>query len=165
LFQVIQREGGMSEVAAGSAAVAASSQYTSYSDPRSILEGDSKCLVDKYSQIGVDEPAELLKCRLDSAVHVAALQESLLTLEDILDSEKGILLPAMETFDPQSVFFLSYAQSLCSHSTDMQQDIDKTSGTSLLNQQKLLGVLSQLNEFHHFFYCRYDSSMSCGKVL
>jgi len=155
----------MSEATSGSAAVAASSLYASYSDPRSILEADSKCLVDKYSQSAIDDPKELFKCRLDTAVHVAALQESLLTLEDILESEKGIVLPAMETFDPQSVFFLSYAQSLCSHYSEMQEDIDKTSGTSLLNQQKLLGVLTQLSEFRHFFFCRFDSSLNCGKVL
>jgi hypothetical protein len=86
-------------------------------------------------------------------------------LEDILELEKGILLPAMETFDPQSVFFLSYAQSLCSHEADFQRDIDRTAGHSLLNRQRLEGALSQLPEFYHFYFCSYDSSLNCGKIV
>ncbi len=79
--------------------------------------------------------------------------------------EKGIILPAMETFDPQSVFFLSYAQSLCSHETDLQRDIDRTSSSALINRQKLEGALSQLPEFHHFYFCSHDASLSCGKII
>ena len=107
---VIQTEGGTSNnslVLAGTAAVAATaSQYgSSYNDPRSILEVDAQCIVDKYSKVGIDSIEQLRKCRVVSAVNVAALREALLTLQDILELEKGIVLPAMETYDPQSVFF------------------------------------------------------------
>ena len=168
---VIQTEGGTSNGSThttATAAVAATSQQQyggSYNDPRSILEIDAQCVVDKYSRVGVDTLEQLQKCRIDSAVNVAALREALLTLEDILELEKGILLPAMETFDPQSVFFLSYAQSLCSHETDFQRDIDRTAGHSLLNRQRLEGALSQLPEFYHFYFCSYDSSLNCGKIV
>ena len=165
---VIVTEGGISNDAPmGTAAVAAtSSQYGgSYTDPRSILEIDAQCIVDKYTQLGFETPDQLQKCRVDSALNVAALRESLLTLEDILELEKGIILPAMETYDPQSVFFLSYAQSLCSQDTDPQRDIDRTSSSALLNRQKLEGALSQLPEFHHFYFCSHDSSTSCGRII
>lgn len=167
---VIQTEGGISNMSITSTATAAvaatSSRYeSSYNDPRSILEVDAQCIVDKYTRVGVDTLGQLQKCRLDSAINVAALKEALLTLEDILELEKGILLPAMETFDPQSVFFLSYAQSLCAHETDFQRDIDRTSGSSLLNRIKLEGALSQLPEFYHFYFCSYDSSLNCGKIV
>ena len=167
---VIQTEGGTSNnslVLAGTAAVAATaSQYgSSYNDPRSILEVDAQCIVDKYSKVGVDSMEQLRKCRVDSAVNVAALREALLTLQDILELEKGIVLPAMETYDPQSVFFLSYAQSLCAHETDFRRDIDRTSGSSLINRLKLEGSLSQLPEFYHYFFCSYDSSLNCGKIV
>ena len=167
---VIQTEGGTSNnslVLAGTAAVAATaSQYgSSYNDPRSILEVDAQCIVDKYSKVGIDSIEQLRKCRVDSAVNVAALREALLTLQDILELEKGIVLPAMETYDPQSVFFLSYAQSLCAHETDFRRDIDRTSGSSLINRLKLEGSLSQLPEFYHYFFCSYDSSLNCGKIV
>jgi hypothetical protein len=56
----------------GTAAVAAtSSQYGgSYSDPRSVLEVDAQCLVDKMSTAGVETPDQLQKCRVDSTLQV-----------------------------------------------------------------------------------------------
>ena len=164
---IILTEGGSSNDAPmGTAAVAAtSSQYAgSYSDPRSVLEIDAQCIVDKYTTVGVETTEQLQKCRVDSALNVAALRETLAALEDIMEQEKGIVMPAMESFDPQSVFFLSYAQSLCSHETDFQRDIDRTSSSVLLNRQKLEGTLSQVSEFYHFYFCSHDSSLSCGKI-
>jgi len=97
--------------------------------------------------------------------YASVVRETLAALEDIMEQEKGIVMPAMESFDPQSVFFLSYAQSLCSHETDFQRDIDRTSGSVLLNRQKLQGTLSQVPEFYHFYFCGHDSSLSCGKII
>ena len=87
---------------------------SAFQDPRPVLEEDAKCLVDKYSVAGLETVDQLLMCRMDSALTVAALWQAFVTLEDILELERGILLPAMETMDPQAIFFLSYGQTSCS---------------------------------------------------
>lgn len=138
---------------------------SSFTDPRPLLEMDAQCLLDKFTVNSVDTVEQLHKCRLDSAVTVAAVRQAYVTLEDILELERGILLPAMETMDPQSVFFLAYAQTLCSVETKRQRDIDRTTNNALLAREKLQGVLSQMAEFHHFYYCSYDDDQSCGKII
>lgn len=141
------------------------SQTSAFQDPRPVLETDAKCLVDKYSAAGLDTVDQLLKCRMDSAMTVAALWQAYVTLEDILELERGILLPAMETMDPQAVFFLSYAQTLCSASTENASDILRTANNQLSSRATLMGALSQVYQFQHFYHCPYDEEQSCGRLL
>ena len=142
------------------------SPYTgSPSDPRSVLEKDSLCLVSKYVQAGVDDNPFVTRGRTESTMTVAGLRQAYITLEDILELEKGIVLPAMETFDPQAIFFLSFAQSLCTQRTVQQNDIDRTSNNKLLERQLLNGALTQFPEFHHYYYCSYDENLSCGRII
>ena len=139
---------------------------TQFNDPRPILEHDAKCLVDKYSASGLDTVDQLLKCRMDSVLTVAAVWQAFVTLEDILELERGILLPAMETMDPQAVFFLAYAQTLCSTSTSKASDIQRTAVNRLPNKANLLGTLSQVFKFQQFYHCPYyDEEQSCGRIL
>ena len=137
----------------------------SFVDPVALLEKDSLCLASKYEQIGVDDSKLIRSGRTESAMTVAALKQAYVSLEDILESEKGFILPAMETFDPQAIFFLSFAQSLCTQRTVKQNDIDRTSSNKLLEKQMLNGALTQFPEFYHFFYCGYDDNLSCGRII
>ena len=121
--------------------------------PLKAWERSTKCLSRAYSELGVDTPDFLRKCRRKSALDVSALKQTFVSLEDMLELEKGVLLPAMETSDPQSVFFLSYAQSLCSKRTIQQRDMDRTVGKSLLDEESLKGVLSQMPQFRHYYFC------------
>lgn len=75
-----------------------------FQDPRPILEKDATCLVDRYSASGVETVEQLTRCRMDSAYGVAAVWQAFVTLEDILELERGVILPAMETMDPQALF-------------------------------------------------------------
>lgn len=140
-------------------------ESSAFQDPRPILEADAKCLVDKYSAAGLDTVDQLLKCRVDSAMTVAALWQAYVTLEDILELERGILLPAMETMDPQAIFFLSYGQTLCSVSTENASDIERTARNRLSNRAILMGSLSQVYKFQHFYHCPYDEEQSCGRLV
>ena len=142
-----------------------SGDMTQFNDPRPILERDAKCLVDKYSASGLDTVDQLLKCRMDSVLSVAAVWQAFVTLEDILELERGILLPAMETMDPQAVFFLAYGQTLCSTATDKASDIERTADNKLPNKASLLGTLSQVYEFQRFYHCPYDEEQSCGRIV
>ena len=142
-----------------------SSYSHSSSDPRAVLEKNSLCLTSKYEQVIANDRASILRGKTQSTMAVAALRQAYVTLEDILELEKGIVLPAMETFDPQALFFLSFAQSLCTQRTEQQHDIDETSSNKLLEKQLLIGALTQFPEFHHYYYCGYDDNLSCGNII
>ena len=119
----------------------------------------------KYVQVSVDDRESIIRGKTESTMTVAALRQAYVTLEDILELEKGIVLPAMETYDPQAIFFLSFAQSMCTQRTDQQYDVDRTSHNKLLEKPLLIGALTQFPEFHHFFYCGYDEDLNCGNVV
>ena len=140
-------------------------EASGFQDPRPVLENDAKCLVDKYSATGLETVDQLLKCRMDSAMTVAAVWQAYVTLEDILELERGILLPAMETMDPQAIFFLAFGQTLCSVSTVDASDIQRTAWNSLGNRARLMGSLSQVFKFQHFYHCPYDEEQSCGRLV
>ena len=135
------------------------------SDPRTILAKDTACLLAKVSSLQVDRPDFLAKSGTSIALNVAALKQTFVSLEDVLDFETGMVLPAMETFDPQALFFLTYAQSLCVHRTPQQLDIDRTSSDTLMERQMLEATLTQLPEFHEYFYCSYDYNLDCGSIV
>ncbi len=138
---------------------------SAFLDPRPVLEKDAQCLVDKYSAAGLETVDQLLMCRQDSALTVAAVWQAFVTLEDILELERGILLPAMETMDPQAIFFLSYGQTLCSVATSQASDIERTANNHLTNRANLMGSLSQVHKFQHYYHCPYDEEQSCGRLL
>lgn len=134
-------------------------------EANSALSRPSTCLVSKWSAMRLDTPDHLEKCAIDSAVSVAGVDAALSALTESLSLEGGMLLPAMETLDPQAVFFLQYAQSHCSVSSLQQRDLDRTVVHQLLGREKLKGVLSQFVEFKHFYFCSEESEFLCDSVL
>ena len=142
-----------------------------FAEPLLSFERASRCLEGKYALLGVDTPDHLSKCRAASALSVAAARQALLTLEDMLEMETGRLLPAMEARDPQSLFFLAHAQSLCAKRTFKRRDMDRTTSGSyhrdeLLEEERLEGTLSQIPEFRHYFFCSsLSESTQCGSVV
>ena len=135
------------------------------SDPRTVLAKDTACLLSKLAPMAIDDTDSLSKAGTSTALSVAALKQTFVSLEDVLDFETGTILPALETFDPQALFFLSYAQSLCVHRTHQQLDIDRTGSDHLMERQLLEAVLTQSPEFHEYFYCSYDYSLDCGGIV
>ena len=123
-----------------------------YAQPLSAFQSSSQCLARRFAGLGLDSPEFLEKSRFNSAVTVSALAQTFATLEDILEMEKGVILPAMETYDPQSVFLLTYAQSLCGERTAKQKDLDRTAGDELVNQELMKAVFSQSSEHFEKFY-------------
>ena len=124
-----------------------------FAQPLQALQSATQCLAENYAQMGIDTPNYLHKCRHMSVLDVSALQQAYVTLEDILEMEDGVILPAMETYDPQALFYLSYAQSLCVQRTIKQRDIDRTVGQRLLSEERLKATLSQMPSFAHFYFC------------
>lgn len=125
----------------------------------------SGCLVSQWSQLRLDTPDQLEKCSTKSAVSVAGLTAALTATEEIFNQDGAILLPALETLDPQAVFFLQHAQSLCSSMTLQQRDLDRAVQSSLLGAEKLRGELSQAAPFRHFYFCSDESQYICPTVM
>ena len=125
----------------------------------------SSCLETQWSVMRLDTPDHLAKCSSKSAVSVAGLAAAYTALEEMFDQEGAVLLPALETLDPQAVFFLQHAQSLCSSQTLQQRDFDRAVHNSLLGPEKLRGELSQFAQFRHFFFCSDESQYTCDTVM
>ena len=125
----------------------------------------SSCLETQWSVMRLDTPDHLAKCSSKSAVSVAGLAAAYTALEEMFDQEGAVLLPALETLDPQAVFFLQHAQSLCSSQTLQQRDFDRAVHNSLLGPEKLRGELSQFAQFRHFFFCPEESQHACETVM
>ena len=130
-------------------------------EPNFPLASLSSCLVSKWSQLRLDTPDHLDKCSTKSAVSVAGLSAAFSASEEIFAQDGAILLPALETLDPQAVFFLQHAQSLCSSLTLQQRDLDRAVHSHLLGAEKLRGELSQFAQFQHFNFCPEESQYTC----
>ena len=134
-------------------------------EPNSALAHPSSCLVSKWSAMRLDTPDHLDKCAIDSVRTVAGVDAALSAVSESLSVEGATLLPALETLDPQAIFFLQYAQTHCSISSLQQRDLDRTVNHQLLGREKLKGVLSQFVEFRHFYFCSEESEFVCDSVL
>ena len=125
----------------------------------------SSCLESQWSQMRLDTPDHLAKCSTKSAVSVAGLAAAFTAVEEMFGQEGAVLLPALETLDPQAVFFLQHAQSLCASQTLQQRDYDRAVHNSLLGPERLRGELSQVDQFRHFFFCSDQSQVACETVM
>ena len=106
----------------------------------------------------LDTPDHLDKCADSSAVSLAGLDTALTAMEDIISAEGATLMPALETLDPQAVFFLQFSQSLCSKMTLQHRDLERATTTQLMGREKLTGLLSQFAQFQHYFFCSEPES-------
>ena len=128
------------------------------SSPHNSLERLSSCLGARWSTMRLDTPDHLDKCADSSAVSLAGLDTALAAMEEIVSTEGATLMPALETLDPQAVFFLQYSQSLCSMMTLQQRDLERATTTQLMGREKLAGLLSQFSQFQHYFFCSETES-------
>ena len=134
-------------------------------EPHVALSRLSSCLVSKWSSMRLDTPDHLEKCSGSSSVAVAGLDAAFTAMEEIVSFDGAQLLPALETLDPQAVFFLKYSQSLCSMMTLQQRDLDRAIHQQLLAREKLSGVLSQFIQFKHFYFCSEETENVCETLL
>ena len=130
-------------------------------EPNFPLKSLSRCLVSQWSEMRLDTPDHLDKCATSSAVSVAGLSAAFTASEEIFSQDGAVLLPALETVDPQAVFFLQHAQSLCSSLSLQQRDLDRAVHSHLLGPEKLRGELSQFAQFRHFYFCSDESQHMC----
>ncbi|CAG2053435.1 unnamed protein product, partial [Timema podura] len=95
---------------------------------------------------------------LQTVIDISALKQAYNALVQAVNRLPHTHQPALEQLENDALFFLSYAQSLCSVSTVQQQDID-TSLSSKLEGSKLLRIsLQQVPAFSDAYGCSADSS-------
>nr|CAD7396102.1 unnamed protein product [Timema poppensis] len=95
---------------------------------------------------------------LQTVIDISALKQAYNALVQAVNRLPHTHQPALEQLENDALFFLSYAQSLCSVSTIQQQDID-TSLSSKLEGSKLLRIsLQQVPGFSDAYGCPADSS-------
>ncbi len=121
--------------------------------PLLAFEEEARCLTERLSSLGVDTPDFLRKCQHSAAVQVSALRQTLASLQDILELERGQILPALEERDPPALFFLSHAQTLCEQKSIRRRDVDRAIGQQLLGKERLAAELAQVPQFSHFYFC------------
>ena len=103
------------------------------------LKRPSQCLLSAYSAFGVDTPDQLTKASLNTAVGAVALSVAYSSFSEMTEDSGGSILPGLQQFDPPSLFFLSYTQSLCSTRTLQQRGLDRTLQEGLLEKERLRG--------------------------
>lgn len=133
-------------------------------EPATALLRSAGCLVDRWTALRLDTPDQLDRGAVSSAVNLAGVRAAYAALTESLEAEGAVLLPALETLDPQAVFFLQYAQTHCAVSSLQQRDLDRTLNNQLLGREKLKGVFSELPEFRHFYYCTESSDEVCPSL-
>ncbi len=136
---------------------------SSVARPVAAFEDGARCLAARLAALGVDTPDFLRRCRRRAAVSVSALRQTLATLSDMLDVEKGRLLPALEDRDPQAIFLLAHAQSLCESKTFRRRDADRASGQELLGRERLAAEVATTPHFGHYYFCSSSSSSEEGE--
>ena len=144
-----------------------SSNYTMtrVGEPNLALSSLVSCLNTRWTQMMLDTPDMLTKSAVSSAISVLGVDVAFAAMEDIISADGATLLPALETLDPQAVFFLKYAQSQCSMMTLEQRDLDRAIHHHLLGREKLRGVLSQFVQFQHYYFCEEESENVCDPLL
>lgn len=118
----------------------------------------------------VQQPSTANRTALDTVQWIASVQQAFEAFVRVEESMKHTHQPAMESMEPKELFFLNFAQSLCTKRSPEQEDLDEVTGSSLSNESVLQVVISQLKEFSEAYYCSGDSSplyghQTCPHVL
>ena len=142
---------------ANASAAAAAAAGAKLARPLLAFQEGARCLSSRLSARGVDTPDVLRRCRSSAAVSVSALRQTLATLQDMLEVERGKVLPALEERDPPALFFLAHAQSRCEQKSFRRRDVARTAGQDLLGRELLLAQLSEVPQFGHYFFCPEES--------
>ena len=70
-------------------------------EPGAALAPLSSCLVARWAAARLDTPDHLARCAASSSLAVLGLDTALAATEDIVSTDGAVLLPALDTLDPQ----------------------------------------------------------------
>lgn len=109
-----------------------------------------------------DLPVTANRTSLDTVQWIASVQQAYEAFVRVEETVQHTHQPAMENIEPRELFFLNFAQSLCTKRSPEQADLDEVISPSLSSESLLQVVISQLQEFSDVFKCDGDSSPLYG---
>lgn len=110
-------------------------------------------------------PMTANRTALNTLQFIASVQQAYETFVRVEESLQHTHQPAMENMEPKELFFLNFAQSLCTKRSSEQVDLDGVTSSSLSSESLLQVVISQLKEFSDVYGCVGDSSPLHGHLL
>lgn len=127
------------------------------------------CVMKVSVQIAGVDDVLANRTALATTIEISAVRSAFHALTEITSKDSHVHQPALEDYESEQLFFVSYAQSMCSHSTIQQMDIDDTVSRRLNSSQLIPVVLKQLPEFSAVFCCPKESthyaSQPCHDIL
>ncbi|CAH0384451.1 unnamed protein product [Bemisia tabaci] len=88
---------------------------------------------------------------------ISALDQAFKALKFELSKSTRMYQPAMESYNSEALFFITYAQSMCTVKTTERKNLDHTLDTSLEDSQLLEVALGQVKDFSSTFGCDSES--------
>lgn len=126
------------------------------------------CLRRWWNKEGLIEP-ELNETVYRHIAAISGVRQAFKALEKHLSLYPHIHQPALETYENQNIFFITYAQAICSLKTEQQKEMDLDLETYLDDTSLLATVLSQLKEFTNTFGCSSSdllyTEIPCDDIL
>ncbi|XP_023235363.1 neprilysin-11-like [Centruroides sculpturatus] len=125
----------------------------------------SQCFIDQYSSyhyyklnITLDGEETLS----DNIADNGGIRQAYLGYQKwVKDNGKEKSLPGLQKYSHKQLFFISFAQSLCSNGQHLLEKIKAFEGTkSTTFQSRVIGSLSNMKEFSEVFNCKPGSEMN-----
>ncbi|PSN48713.1 hypothetical protein C0J52_08789 [Blattella germanica] len=101
---------------------------------------------------------------LSMITQISAVRQAHLAMKQALSELPHTHQPAMETLESDAIFFLTYAQTICSVSTLEKKDQDQTIGFQLKGSKLLRTSLKQVKLFTEAFSCQRESSYFASNI-
>ncbi|XP_046679024.1 endothelin-converting enzyme 1-like [Homalodisca vitripennis] len=127
------------------------------------------CLRHWWGKEGFASPFASDTTTYNTLIKLSGINIALRTLQNQLKYTPHTHQPALENFEDGHLFFITFAQSVCSIKSPQQRDLDSTLDTSLSDKSLLSVVLSQVKEFSRLFSCSkgniFFTAIPCEDVL
>ncbi|XP_075726637.1 endothelin-converting enzyme homolog [Rhipicephalus microplus] len=120
------------------------------------------CLLKQYGSI-VDTPANMTPDEMNRLIEAvadnAALRIAFQALLASAEEKPMMLLPGLEKFSPEQLYFLSYASLLCAHESSEGNKETGVTSEPFLNRYRVNVPMMNMEEFSSTFQCPSGSRM------
>uniref|UniRef100_A0A1B6L0T8 Endothelin-converting enzyme 1 n=1 Tax=Graphocephala atropunctata TaxID=36148 RepID=A0A1B6L0T8_9HEMI len=127
------------------------------------------CLRQWWGKEGFANPSATNVTTYNTLRKLSGINIALRALQNQLKYFPHTHQPALENFEDGHLFFITFAQSVCSVKSPQQKDLDDTLDTSLSDKSLLSVVLSQIKDFSRLFSCSkgniFYTAIPCEDIL
>lgn len=122
------------------------------------------CLNDFYVENAIGDVQIANRTSLSTFINISAVKQALKALKKVSRTAEHIHQPGLEDYENDSLFYITYGQTLCVAQTTQQADRENTTSNSLNNRNILKTVTFQLKSFAESFQCSAPSKI-CKHIL